>query len=119
MAGQALVEVAILLPVLLGVVLGGLTLSRLAVSQAEVHVAAIVAAAAADPAVAARAQLERNRLVDPEQTSVQVRQVGQLRLVTVTARVSSGWWPGAGGSPVKLTAVAGRGRALWCMKSRR
>ncbi len=117
--GQALVEVVVTLPLLLAVALGGLTLCRLAVSQAEVYLAAISAAASADPVGAARAQLAGNRLVDPGETTVQVRHLGQLRLITVVSAFSAGWWPGGIMPRVTLAAVAGRGRALLCTKSRR
>ncbi|MGE5552402.1 MAG: hypothetical protein ACM3XZ_00560 [Betaproteobacteria bacterium] len=118
-SGQALIELVLVLPLLAEVVLGGLILCRLAISQADVQLAAVIGADSPDAAGAARVQLGRNRLVDPGQTMVQVRRVGQLRLVTVTSTVSAAWWPGGTVPRLKLSAVAGRGRAVLCTRARR
>lgn len=118
--GQALAELLITTPLLVAVAAGGLALTRLATAEAEVRLAAIVGASAADPVAAAKRHLQVNGMVNGASAAVQVRQLAWLREVTVTARVPLGWWPGANGGTVReLSAAAGRGRALLCIRSGR
>lgn len=112
--GQALVELALVLPLMLAVVCGGLTLSRLAIVQTEVQLAATFGVAADDPRRAVRDYLARSRLSSPEAASVEVRRVAELLTVTVDYPLSLAWWPGETQRKVNLTATAARGRALLC-----
>lgn len=117
--GQALVELAVVLPVLLGVALGGMALARLAVQQADVRLAAWVGASSQVPVTAAKTHLQMNGMVDAGQAGVRVNTTGYLRKVTVTCPAVPGWWPwGAtqGSAGAQLSASAVRAKALLCIR---
>lgn len=115
--GQALVELAVALPVLLAAALGGMALARLAVRQADVRLAAWVGVSSPDPGAAARAHLRANGAVAPGLVAVRVTDSANLRKVTVTCPSSPGWWP-AGAAPggARLSASAVRARAILCIR---
>lgn len=111
--GQALVETAIVLPLLVAVGFGGISLARLGLCRVELELAARAAAASrvTDPLSTAHDALRAGGLIDPRRVQVQVSDAYPLRTVTLEMVVPLALWPGTAADEIIVRAQTAVGRA--------